>query len=133
MEDDQTEGQAENILPVSNRSYICQLQPDRTCIVFPALASMESRHTLSRRMHSRSLCLPPPKVHWPAITHTLERSFISPCRSIVEGDFEKHGLHDYHDDSLYEERRIISSAWPIEYFQYGCRKHDEGYIEREAG
>ncbi len=84
-------------------------------------------------MHSRSLCLPPPKIHWPAIIHPLERSFISPCRSVIEGDFEKDGLHDYHDNSLYEERRIISRAWPVEYFEYGSRKHDEGYIEREAG
>lgn len=52
---------------------------------------------------------------------------------MIESDSEKHSLHGYHDDSLYEESRIISSAWPIEYFQYGSREHDEGYIEREAG
>ena len=65
--------------------------------------------------------------------HSLEWSFIPPRRSVIKGYFEKHSLHSYHDDSLYEESRIISGAWPIEDFQYGSREHDEGYIEREAG
>lgn len=67
------------------------------------------------------------------MVHSLEWALSSPRRPIVQGHFQKHTLHTYHDDSLYEQREVILCSRPVEYLQYGCGEHDEGYVEGEAG
>ena len=66
------------------------------------------------------------------MVHSLEWPLPSPRRSIIQGHFQKHTLNSYHNDSLYKKREVISCSRPVENFQYGCREHDEGYVEGEA-
>ncbi|KAL8958266.1 MAG: hypothetical protein Q9183_005871, partial [Haloplaca sp. 2 TL-2023] len=81
----------------------------------------------------RSLRPPPPEIPGSAIASIREGSLSPPGRTIVQGYFEQRHLHAYHEESLNQQREIISSAGPVENLEDGSGEHDQGDVEREAG
>lgn len=112
-----------------------QYLDDRMCVSRDSMAPVLAHEPAVSHAPEdlRSLCPPSPKVEGPPIVQSLERSLISPHRSIVQSYLQENSLHSYHDNGLYEESRVIMGAWPVEDFKDGGCEHEEGDVEGEAG
>lgn len=80
-----------------------------------------------------SLRIPPPEAEGSPFPSFGERPLTSPRWSVVQCHFEQCHLYPNHEESLDKQRYVIASARPVEDFEDRCRKHDQRYVEREAG